>query len=238
MPERSRDWFQQAQHDLEKAKLDLQWQYFEWACFTAHQAAEKAVKAVYYARHGEARGTAFGNSYRGWACPSMRRCSDRPRLWTASIFRHVIQMGYPPGYHTITFLGMMPLRPSQLRRQSLPGVKITFLEIEPILTGLKERAQRLLASHPRVREVGLFGSLVRGNYGPGSDADLLVILETDARRFVDRIPEFLAQFSGLGIAVDVFPYTLGEIAEMQDVGFIKTALAERTVLASRDACAT
>ncbi len=120
----------------------------------------------------------------------------------------------------------------------MPGVKITFLEIEPILTGLKERAQRLLASHPRVREVGLFGSLVRGNYGPGSDADLLVILETDARRFVDRIPEFLAQFSGLGIAVDVFPYTLGEIAGMQDVGFIKTALAERTVLASRDACAT
>jgi HEPN domain-containing protein len=56
MPERSRDWFRQAQHDLEKSRLDLQWRYFEWACFTAHQAAEKGVKAVYYARHGEARG--------------------------------------------------------------------------------------------------------------------------------------------------------------------------------------
>ncbi len=56
MPERSRDWFRQAEYDLEKAKLDLQWRYFEWACFTAHQAAEKAVKAVYAARHGEARG--------------------------------------------------------------------------------------------------------------------------------------------------------------------------------------
>jgi len=56
VPERSRDWFRQAQYDLEKARLNLQWQYFEWACFTAHQAAEKAVKAVYYAHHGEARG--------------------------------------------------------------------------------------------------------------------------------------------------------------------------------------
>jgi HEPN domain-containing protein len=56
MAERSRDWFRQAQHDLAKARLDQQSQYFEWACFTAHQAAEKAVKAVYYARHGEARG--------------------------------------------------------------------------------------------------------------------------------------------------------------------------------------
>lgn len=60
----------------------------------------------------------------------------------------------------------------------MPGVKITFLEIEPILMGLKGRAQRLLVSHPRVREVSLFGSLVRGNYGPGSDADLLVLLES------------------------------------------------------------
>ncbi len=56
MAERSHDWFRQAEHDLEKARLDRQWQYFEWACFTAHQAAEKAIKAVYYARHGEARG--------------------------------------------------------------------------------------------------------------------------------------------------------------------------------------
>ncbi len=56
MPERSRDWLKQAEHDLDKAKLDRQWNYFEWACFTAHQVAEKAVKAVYYAHHGEARG--------------------------------------------------------------------------------------------------------------------------------------------------------------------------------------
>jgi HEPN domain-containing protein len=47
MPERSRDWFRQAEYDLEKAKLDLQWRYYEWACFTAHQATEQAVKAVY-----------------------------------------------------------------------------------------------------------------------------------------------------------------------------------------------
>ena len=120
----------------------------------------------------------------------------------------------------------------------MPGVKVTFLDIAPILAGLQARAQRLLVSHPRVHEVSLFGSLMRGTYGPGSDADLLVLLDTDARRFVDRIPEFLEQFSGLGIAVDVFPYTLGEIAAMQDVAFVKTALAERSVLASRDSGAS
>lgn len=113
------------------------------------------------------------------------------------------------------------------------GVSITFFELEPILANLTQRAQRLLATHPQVREVGLFGSLVRGNYGPGSDADLLVILESDPRRFIDRIPEFLETFGGLGIPVDVLPYTVAEIASMQDSDLVKTALAERLVLARR-----
>lgn len=43
---RYRDWLAQAQRDLEKAKIDLQYQYWEWACFTAQQSAEKAVKAL------------------------------------------------------------------------------------------------------------------------------------------------------------------------------------------------
>jgi predicted nucleotidyltransferase len=113
------------------------------------------------------------------------------------------------------------------------GVKVTFLEREPLLARLTKRAQQLLASEPRVLEVGLFGSLVRGDYGPGSDADLLIILAADVRRFVDRMPEFLRHFSGLGIAVDVFPYTLEEIAVMQHAGLVKTALSERRVLACR-----
>jgi predicted nucleotidyltransferase len=90
-----------------------------------------------------------------------------------------------------------------------------------------------LATHPNVREVGLFGSLVRGNYGPGSDADLLLLLERDSRRFVARLPEFLEAFGGLGIPVDVLPHTVAEIASMQESGLVKTALAERLVLASR-----
>ena len=38
MPERSGDWIRQAEKDLEN----------EWACFSAHQSAEKALKAVYH----------------------------------------------------------------------------------------------------------------------------------------------------------------------------------------------
>lgn len=40
------DWLEQAERDLSKAKLDLENSYFEWACFTSQQAAEKAAKAL------------------------------------------------------------------------------------------------------------------------------------------------------------------------------------------------
>ncbi len=43
---RSRDWMEQAQSDLEHGRHDLAAGYYEWACFSAQQAAEKAVKAV------------------------------------------------------------------------------------------------------------------------------------------------------------------------------------------------
>ena len=41
------DWFRQAMRDLEHARRSLEAGDYEWACFAAHQAAEKAVKALY-----------------------------------------------------------------------------------------------------------------------------------------------------------------------------------------------
>ena len=43
----------QADADLEHAQLSAREGDFEWACFAAQQAAEKAVKALYLFRHGD-----------------------------------------------------------------------------------------------------------------------------------------------------------------------------------------
>ena len=56
MPGRSMDWLNQAVRDLEKANMDLKWEYYEWACFTAQQAA---VKALFQKIHGDAWGHAI-----------------------------------------------------------------------------------------------------------------------------------------------------------------------------------
>lgn len=56
MPERSKDWFRQAEADLRHARQSRDAGHFEWAAFACHQAAEKAIKALYQKLHLEAWG--------------------------------------------------------------------------------------------------------------------------------------------------------------------------------------
>jgi HEPN domain-containing protein len=53
---RALDWFSQAVRDLEQAEDSRAEGRHEWACFAAHQAAEKAVKALHLHMGQEAWG--------------------------------------------------------------------------------------------------------------------------------------------------------------------------------------
>jgi len=53
---RARDWMRQALRDLAHAERSMEMGDYEWACFAAHQAAEKAVKALYESRNMEVWG--------------------------------------------------------------------------------------------------------------------------------------------------------------------------------------
>ncbi len=52
--ERSRDWIEEAKGDLEHAISDMERGFYNWACFSAQQSAEKAVKAVFQKMGAEA----------------------------------------------------------------------------------------------------------------------------------------------------------------------------------------
>ena len=56
MSERSADWFHQAQRDLRHARNAAASEDYEWSCFAAQQAAEKALKAVYLREGAEGWG--------------------------------------------------------------------------------------------------------------------------------------------------------------------------------------
>jgi len=53
MPRRVEDWIRQAEKDLQHAKNSVDTGDFEWSCFAAQQAAEKALKALFQHLGGE-----------------------------------------------------------------------------------------------------------------------------------------------------------------------------------------
>jgi HEPN domain-containing protein len=96
MANRATDWLRQADADLRHAGNARETGGYEWACFAAHQAAEKAVKAVFLARAMEAWGhtvttllTTLGESSR---VPTHLIESAK------SLDKHYIPTRYPNGF--------------------------------------------------------------------------------------------------------------------------------------------
>lgn len=93
MPSRHADWMAQAERDMEVARREAGEGYFEWACFAAHQAAEKALEAVYQHLGGEATGHDLNGLLRGL---SGRVRISRALLNRASeLGKHYIAPRYP-----------------------------------------------------------------------------------------------------------------------------------------------
>ncbi len=98
-----------------------------------------------------------------------------------------------------------------------------------ILNELIEAIQKLLNIRDDITKIIIFGSIIDERFGIGSDADILIILkESQYKRFFDRIPEFLDFFNkNVSIPVDLFIYTEDEIEKMINKNnlFIKRVLS-------------
>lgn len=78
---------------------------------------------------------------------------------------------------------------------------------------MDEYAAALLAGHPEVEEIVVFGSFANGNYSPGSDLDIFLLLNRSAKAVRDRIPDYLP--GPFPVGVDLFPYTREEVAALR-----------------------
>jgi len=117
---------------------------------------------------------------------------------------------------------------SAVREKSYGSVKTFWLDRDYINRQLGTAVDSL-RTDPNVVKIVLFGSFAEGRAVPGSDVDILLVLQSDSRRFIDRIQDYLDTFSGLGIVVDVFPYTVDEL----DNPLVQTALRTGKVLFTR-----
>jgi len=110
---------------------------------------------------------------------------------------------------------------SAVLERSYGSVRTFWLDTEYINCQL-EKAVDTLTSDQNIKKIVLFGSFAENRAVPGSDADILIVLKADSRRFIDRILYYLDAFSELGIGVDVFPYTVDELDNPVAVTAIRT----------------
>ena len=96
MSERWKDWLKQAKRDLNHAVHSSKDKDFEWSCFSAQQAAEKAVKAVFLYLHGEG----WGHSVYGLlkALSGKVKVSQKVLEAAKLLDKHYIPTRYPNGF--------------------------------------------------------------------------------------------------------------------------------------------
>lgn len=113
----------------------------------------------------------------------------------------------------------MPRLPSVYVKRCCGSSKVTYLDRTKAIDQLRLLAVRLVESNREVLEVWLFGSLARFEAVPGSDADILIVLQDHALpRWFDRIPEFSRAFADTDMPVEVFPYTREETRQLEESG--------------------
>jgi len=106
MAERSRDWLRQAEVDLRQARSSRESGFHEWAAFAAHQAAEKAIKAVFQKLHLEAWGHALSallEALPPQAKPDaglIERAKDLDLHYIPSRYPNGFERGAPTDYYT------------------------------------------------------------------------------------------------------------------------------------------
>jgi uncharacterized protein len=102
-----------------------------------------------------------------------------------------------------------------------------------VVARLRELATGLGAERPEIEEIRLFGSLARGERNPFADADVLVVLETSALPFRDRIPVYKP--SRIPVPMDLTVCTRAELERELAAGnrFLERILRESLLLYAR-----
>lgn len=92
--------------------------------------------------------------------------------------------------------------------RSLRSSVITWPDAREVDAAVRAWAQALAASHPEVLRVGYFGSYARGDWGVGSDVDIVVVVTHSDKPPTHRAVQWPVE--KLPVPADVFVYTQEE----------------------------
>ncbi len=106
---------------------------------------------------------------------------------------------------------------------------VRWADPERIAAAVRSYADGLRARRPSVRRVLWYGSWVSGIPTATSDVDLVIVVEHDARRPRDRLPDFLPDRFPVGVDLVVLTEReLGDLAE-RSPGWYRAVKAGRAM---------
>jgi predicted nucleotidyltransferase len=117
--------------------------------------------------------------------------------------------------------------------RSLSSSVIRWPEAETVDKAVREWAKKIAEQRPETVRIGYFGSYARGDWGVGSDLDLIVIVERTQDVFEHRTGRWDA--TELPVPADVLVYTAEEWKALQLQGrFSNTVRKEAVWVYDRD----
>lgn len=116
--------------------------------------------------------------------------------------------------------------------RSLPSSVLRWPEEAAVVAAVRAWAERLAAGEPTIERIGIVGSYARGDWGVGSDVDIVVIVDTD-EPFERRGLRF--ETSELPVPADLLVYTRDEWARMVADGRLARLAREARWLVDRAA---
>ncbi len=92
--------------------------------------------------------------------------------------------------------------------RSLNSSVLRWPDAHTVARAVRRWAEHAACKHPEVRRIGYFGSYARGDWGVGSDLDIIVIVESSSESFERRAACW--DTSELPVPADLLIYTLAE----------------------------
>ncbi len=109
--------------------------------------------------------------------------------------------------------------------RSLNSFILTWPDAQTVAQAVRHWSQKALLSHFDVMRIGYFGSYARGDWGVGSDLDLIIVVESSDQPFERRASKWDA--TELPVPADVLVYTDEEWQSLEQEGrFYQTVTQE------------
>lgn len=120
--------------------------------------------------------------------------------------------------------------------RSLSSSVLKWPDRQVVHEALLQWLKKLLSIRADVQRVGYFGSYARGDWGIGSDLDLIVVVDTSKEPFGER--SLGSDILDIPVSVDLLVYTADEWRSLEkfNAKFYKTIMEEAVWVYARPTC--